>query len=106
MFTEHAPDTVEGARVMGYNDNDFDFSKEIDIKIDFNLDSYVDIDLYKDVDIDVDVKSDVDIEGNFASATFSVEAIGWATFAEADVHVLAIENELSSVDGVLVAAVG
>jgi hypothetical protein len=43
--------------------------------------------------------------GNIATATFSVEALGFDTLAEADVHVLAVENTLSSVDGVLIAAV-
>ena len=86
-------------------DNDFEFDKDIDIDIDFDLDSDVKIDLDKDVKVDVDVKSDVDVDGNFASATFSVEAIGHDTLAEADVHVLAVENQLSSVDGVLIAAV-
>jgi hypothetical protein len=84
--------------------DEFDFEKDIDIKIEFDLDSDVDIELDKDVDIDVKVDSDVDLDGNFASATFSVEAIGYDTLAEADVHVLVIENQLSSVDGVLVAA--
>jgi hypothetical protein len=50
--------------------------------------------------------SDVDLDGNFASATFSSEAVGEDTFAEADVHVLAIEGQLSSVDGSLTAAAG
>ena len=86
-------------------DNDFEFDKDIDIDIDFDLDSDVKIDLDKDVKVDVDVKSDVDVDGNFASATFSVEAIGYDTLAEADVHVLAVEDQLSSVDGVLIAAV-
>ena len=83
---------------------DFEFDKEIDIDIDFSLDSYVDIDFDKEVDVDVDVKSDVDLDGNFAQAVFSVEAIGSQTLAEADVHVLVVEGELSSVDGVLTAA--
>ncbi len=88
---------------MTYNPNEFDFSKDVDIEIDFDLDSNVDIDLNKDVDVDVNVDVDVDVDGNFASATFSAEAIGKNTFAEADVHVLVIEGELSSVDGVLMA---
>lgn len=83
-------------------DNDFEFDKDIDF--DFDLDSDVKIDLDKEVDVDVKVDSDVDLDGNFASATFSVEAIGSDTLAEADVHVLAVEGQLSSVDGVLVAA--
>jgi hypothetical protein len=86
--------------------NEFEFEKEVDIKIDFDFDSNVDIDVNKDVDIDVKVDSDVDLDGNYASATFSAEAIGCETYAQADVHVLVIEGELSSVDGFLVAAAG
>lgn len=84
--------------------NDVDFDKDIDINIDFNIDSDVTIDLDKDVDVDVHVNSDADVKDNVASATFSVEAFGENTLAEADVHVLATDN-LSSVDGVLIAAV-
>jgi hypothetical protein len=50
------------------------------------------------------VDSKADVHGNVATATFSAEAVGNDTLAEADVHVLATEG-LSSVDGVLVAAV-
>ena len=85
---------------------DFDFSKELDVNIEFDLDSDVDIELDKDVDIDINVKQHIDLDGNFASATFSVEAIGTNTLAEADVHVLVIEGKLSSIDGVLIAAAG
>ncbi|WP_372624828.1 hypothetical protein [Falsiroseomonas sp.] len=84
--------------------NEFEFEKEVDIKVDVDFDFDVDIELDKDVDIDIKVDSDVDLDGNFASATFSAEAIGDETVAEADVHVLVIEGELSSVDGVLMAA--
>jgi hypothetical protein len=75
---------------------DVSFDKDIDIDINFDLKS--------DVDIDVKVDSNADICGNVATATFSAEAVGNNTLAEADVHVLATDG-LSSVDGVLVAAV-
>lgn len=84
--------------------NDVDFDKDIDINIDFNLDSDVNINLDKDVNVDIQVNSDADIKDNVATATFSVEAFGENTLAEADVHVLATD-QLSSVDGVLIAAV-
>lgn len=87
-----------------YND-EVEFDKDIDINIDFNFDSDVDIKLDKDVDINVYIDVDPDIKGNTATLTFSVEAVGKDTFAEADVHVLAVEDMLSSVDGVLIAAV-
>jgi hypothetical protein len=83
---------------------DNEFEKEVDIEFDFDFESDVDVEFDKDVDVDIDVKSDVDLEGNFAQATFSAEAIGSDTIAEADVHVLVIEGKLSSVDGSLLAA--
>ena len=91
---------------MSYDPNggDPNFDKDIDINIEFDFDSDVDIDLDKDVDVDVYVDSDADIEDNVAMLTFSVEAFGENTLAEADVHVLATDD-LSSVDGVLIAAV-
>jgi hypothetical protein len=85
--------------------NNVDFDKDVDINIDFNFDSDVDISLQKDVCVDVNIDSDADVYGNVATATFSAEAIGTDTFAEADVHVLAVEDTMSSVDGVLIAAV-
>ena len=90
--------------MSGWNDpNDFDFEKEVDIEVDVDLEFDTEVDLDKDVNVNIDVKSDVDLDDNFASATFSVEAIGKNTIAEADVAVLVIEGELSSVDGVLIA---
>lgn len=83
---------------------EFEFEKEVEIDIEFDFDSDVDIKLDKDVDVDIKVDSDVDLDGNFGSITFSAEAIGSDTIAEADVHVLVIEDKLSSVDGVLIAA--
>jgi hypothetical protein len=85
---------------------EFDFAKTVDATIDFDLTSDVAIDLNKDVNLDVNVNQSVNLDGNFASATFSVEAIGTNTLAEADVHVLVIEGQLSSVDGMLIAAAG
>jgi hypothetical protein len=87
-----------------HDGNDFEFDKDIDVDVDFDFDVDVDIDVKKDVDIDVKVDSDVDLDGNFAQATFDVEAMGSNTFAQADVVVLTIEHELSSVTGVLTAA--
>ena len=80
------------------------FDKDIDISVDFDFTSNVDINFDKDVNIDVSVDSDVDIEDNVAMLTFSVEAFGENTLAEADVHVLATDT-LSSVDGIFISAV-
>jgi hypothetical protein len=86
-------------------DPNVEFSKDVDININFDFTSDVDISLNKDVCVDVNIDSDADVFGNVAMATFSAEAIGFDTFAEADVHVLAVEDQMSSVDGVLIAAV-
>jgi hypothetical protein len=88
-----------------HDDPNIDFEKDVDIDINFDFDSDVHITLEKDVYVDVNIHSDADVFGNVAMATFSVEAIGRDTFAQADVHVLAVENQMSSVDGVLIAAV-
>jgi len=82
---------------------EFEAEKDIEISFEFDLDSDVKLELDSDVKVDIDVESEVDPKGNFASATFSVEAIGKDTLATADVHVLVIEDKLSSVDGVLIA---
>lgn len=84
---------------------ELEFDKEIDIDFEFEFESDVDIKLEKEVDVDIKIDSDADVKGNVATATFSVEAVGEDTLAEADVHVLAVEDTLSSVEGVLIAAV-
>lgn len=86
--------------------DDVDFDKDIDIDIDFDQDFDTDITLDKDVDINVDVCVDVDVEGNSAMLTFDVEAVGKDTFAELDFVVLAVEDELSSINGSASAVVG
>lgn len=79
------------------------FQKKLDARLDFKFDSDADLSLTKVDKVDVVATSIVTVLGNFASATFSAEAAGANTFSEADVHVLAVEGSLSSVDGVLVA---
>jgi hypothetical protein len=91
--------------VRHHNNNDVDFSKDLDVDVNLDLDVDVDVHVDKDVDIDVKVDSDVDVDGNFAQLTFDVEAIGDDTFAEADVFVLTIEDELSHVGGIMTSAV-
>lgn len=82
---------------------DGEFIKDIDTDIAFDLTSNTTLTLTKTDVIAIAATSVVVAEGNFASATFSAEATGDNTFAEADVHVLVVEGSLSSVDGVLVA---
>ena len=79
------------------------FDKDIDVDVDLDLDFDVDVDVDKDLDVDADVKSTVDVDGNSASLAFDVEAVGFDTFAEADVFVLTT-SKLSAVGGLLVAA--
>jgi hypothetical protein len=92
-------------REMSTTDVDVKVEKDIEVSFEFNFESNVDIKLEKEVEVDVKIEAKAEIDGNIAIATFSAEAIGKDTFAEADVHVLAVENVLSSVDGVLIAAV-
>jgi hypothetical protein len=85
--------------------NDVEVDKDVDINIDFDLDVDVDVKVDKDTDVDVDVDVDLDIKGNTAELTFDASAFGEHTFTQADVFVLAVENELSEVGGYMIAAV-
>ncbi len=89
---------MRGGKNGGRN-NDFEFSKDLDITVDvdLNFDVDVDVSVKKDIDIDIDVKSDVDLNGNTAELTLDVQAIGYNTDVEAIVSVLTVENELSSI---------
>lgn len=78
--------------------NDVDFDKDIDVSVDVNLDFDVDVDVVKNTDIDVSVDVDTDISGNTAELTLSVEAYGEDTYTQADVAILTIADELSSID--------
>ena len=88
-----------------WNDPSFEFDKEVDIDVEVELEFDTEIDLEKDVDVDVYIDADADVDGNIATLTFDVEAIGRDTLAEADVFVLAIEDEMSAVGGSMIAAV-
>ena len=84
---------------------DIDFEKELSTEVNFELNSEVNIVFDKYVNVNVEINQEVCLSGNFAQATFSVEAVGQNTLAEADVHVLTTDG-LSSVDGSLTSAVG
>lgn len=79
-------------------DTRYDFYKslEIDVKVDFDFN--VDVDVKKDTDITMDVDTKFDLDGNSAELILSVEAIGEYTHVEADVAILTVEGELSSID--------
>lgn len=79
--------------------NDFEFEKELDIDVDVEIDFDVDVDVdvEKDIDIDIDVKSDVDLDGNTAELTLDVQAIGDNTAVDAEVAILTVDNEMSSI---------
>ncbi|MEZ5775707.1 MAG: hypothetical protein R3D33_13655 [Hyphomicrobiaceae bacterium] len=86
--------------------SDVDFSKDIDIDVDFDQSFDTDIKVDKDVDINVDIDVKADVEGNTAELTFDVEAVGKDTYAQLDFVVLTVEDELSSINGYAVSAVG
>lgn len=88
-----------------YSWSDVDFDKEIDVDIDVSLEFDVDVDVKKDTDIDVCINADVDVKGNSAELILSVEAYGEDTYVQADVAILTIEDELSSIDLYAVSAV-
>ena len=85
---------------------DFEFSTELAATSELSFDTNIDFD--KDYDLDMNIDVDVDIEGNVATLTFDVLAVGDGsadTLAEVDVFVLAVEDELSQVAGSMIAAV-
>jgi hypothetical protein len=75
-----------------------DFDKDIDVNVDINLSFDVKVDVDKTTDIDVDIKAYADIVGNIAELTLSVEAYGFNTYTQADVAILTVAFELSSID--------
>ena len=85
--------------------NDFEFEKDVDIDVEVELEFDTEVDFDKNFDLDLCIDAKADVDGNIATLTFDVEAIGKDTLAEADVVVLAVENELSMVSGSMVAAV-
>jgi hypothetical protein len=85
--------------------NDVDFDKEIDIDVDVDLEFDVDVKVEKETDIDVKIDADADVHGNIAELILSVEAYGYDTYVQADVAILTIEDELSSIDLYAVSAV-
>lgn len=73
-----------------------DFDLDIDVKKDFEVDVDVefDVDVKVDVDIDkdIDVKTDIDLDGNAATLSLDVQAIGYDTLVEVVSTVLATDN--------------
>ncbi len=96
-YLETIEETVVGGVGIGVN-------KNVNIDLDVDQDFDVDVDINVNKDIDANLDSDVDIDGNFASLTFDVTAIGNNSFAEADVAVTVTGN-LSEVGGTLIAGV-
>jgi hypothetical protein len=94
-----------GGGELPFEEVDINVDKDINVDVDVFQTFSTDIFLFKFVDIDVDVDVNVDIEGNFAQATWDVQAIGEDTAAEIDLVVLAIEETLSHVSGTAYAAV-
>ncbi len=83
---------------------DFRFDKDLKVDVNFDIKFDTDIDLKKDVDVNVDINADADIKGNITNLTLDAEAIGSDTLVEADVGILTIENQLSSLTLVVISA--
>jgi hypothetical protein len=90
---------VDTTQVDPFEDIDITVEKDINVDVDFTQSFNTDINYDKLVNIDVDIDVNVDIEGNFAQATWDVQAIGTDTLAEIDLVVLAVENTLSHISG-------
>lgn len=90
---------------MSWDWNDVDFDKDIDVDVTVDLDFNVDVKVEKETDIDVKVDAEADVDGNIAELTLSVEAFGYDTYTQADVAMLTIEDELSSIDLYAISAV-
>jgi hypothetical protein len=95
----------DGGGELPFEEVDINVDKDINVDVDVFQSFFTDVTLVKFVDIDIDVDVNVDIEGNFAQATWDVQAIGEDTAAEIDLVVLAIEETLSHVSGTAYAAV-
>ena len=89
-----------------YNNPDVELDKEIEVDVDIDWNTDIDVDIDKDVDIDVNVDVYTDVEGNFAEVVFDAEAIGYDTYVQADLTVIAIEDELSHASGVITVVAG
>ncbi len=74
------------------------------VQVNFDIKFDTDIDLDKDVDVDVEIDADVNIDGNITNLVLDAEAIGDNTLVEADVGILTIEDQLSSLTLVVVSA--
>lgn len=91
---------------MSWDWKDVDFEKEIDVDVNVDLDFDVEVKVEKETDIDVKVESEADVDGNVAELILSVEAFGYDTFVQAEVAMLTIEDELSSIDLHAISATG
>ena len=80
-----------------HRNDDFEFSKDLEIDVDVDIDFDVDVDVDIEKYVDLDIKSDVDLDGNTAELTLDAQAIGDNTLVEAIVTVLTVDNELSSI---------
>jgi hypothetical protein len=84
---------------------DFDLDKAINVDLDTNIEFNAETNLTVDKTVDVDIGVVTHVEGNTAILIADVEAIGQDTFVQVDTSVLAVENQLSSVSIIAIAAV-
>ncbi len=85
-------------------DHRFGFEKDIKVDVNFDIKFDTDVDLDKVVDVDVDVDADVQIDGNITNLTLDAEAMGDETLVEADVGLMAVGGQLSSLTLVVMSA--
>lgn len=91
---------------MSWDWNEVEFEKEIDVDVKIDLDFDVDVKVEKETDIDVKVEAEADVDGNIAELILSVESYGYDTYVQADVAVLTLEYQLSSIDLYAISATG
>jgi hypothetical protein len=89
------------------SDDSFEFKKEVEIKVEAELEFKVDVDVEvkKEVKVDVDIEQKVELKGNVAIFAIDVEALGYDTFVELNLAVLTTD-EMSQITAVGEAATG
>jgi hypothetical protein len=100
-------EAVEASGVAGgYGSpsRDFRFNKNVSTTVSSTINFNTNVDFDKTVDVDVDIYSDVFVNGNSATFSGDVEAIGNNSLAELDLSVLTT-SELSSISAAAVSAV-
>jgi hypothetical protein len=88
---------------MAMSGDSFEFEKELDLDVEVEISFDPSLNYESELEIDYDICVDADVDGNIATLTFDAEAVGEDTLVEANVFVLAIDDELSAVGGSITA---